>query len=158
MDLASGRLGKGITVIPETILLEPVLMQVVQEFQSLDPQRDIRIDFSLEEAVNVDAKRIAQALSNLLANAFKYGHSDQPVIVEAHTNEGVLRLAVSNAGDPIPVDIQPNLFKPFVRGEAHINKQGLGLGLYITAEIAKAHGGRVEVSSDETATVFSIYI
>jgi signal transduction histidine kinase len=158
MDFASGRLGQGISVTREMVLLEPVLMQVVQEFQSLYPGREIRVDFSLQGNVEADPKRLAQALSNLLANAFKYGNADQPVVVEAQMKEGQLRLAVSNAGDPIPADIHASLFKPFVRGASHVNQQGLGLGLYITAEIARAHGGRVAVSSDDEATVFTIYI
>jgi phosphoserine phosphatase RsbU/P len=51
-------------------------------------------------------------------------------------------------------DARKRLFQPFYRGEAHGPSQGLGLGLYIAAEIAKAHGGTIEVDSSETETRF----
>ncbi|MCK1675155.1 sensor histidine kinase [Bradyrhizobium sp. 150] len=51
-------------------------------------------------------------------------------------------------------DARKRLFQPFYRGEAHGRSQGLGLGLYIAAEIAKAHGGTIEVDSSKTETRF----
>ncbi|MGV4791747.1 ATP-binding protein [Rhizobium sp. F40D2] len=66
-------------------------------------------------------------------------------------------LSVANTGAPIPADAIERLFLPFTR-VADDGKQGLGLGLYIASEIAKAHGGRLRVASDETRTVFTLEI
>jgi signal transduction histidine kinase len=63
-------------------------------------------------------------------------------------------LSVANAGAPIPDAARKKLFEPFFRVALAPTQQGLGLGLYISAEIARAHGGELTVTSDEAATRF----
>ena len=69
---------------------------------------------------------------------------------------GEVALSVSNAGIPIPSSVLECIFQPFSRGAARSHQQGLGLGLYIAAEIARAHGGMLEAisSADETRFTF----
>jgi signal transduction histidine kinase len=62
---------------------------------------------------------------------------------------------VANAGEPIPETVVKDLFKPFVRASARANLQGLGLGLYIASEIARAHKGRLSVTSTPEETCFT---
>ena len=83
----------------------------------------------------------AQLFSNLLGNALTYGVEGEPVTVTART-EDQFELAICNVGNPIAPDAMDRLFYPFARGEVRPSQQGLGLGLYIASEIAKAHGGR----------------
>ena len=78
-----------------------------------------------------------------------HGNQDGPIRVEARDDGGTLRLAVTNQGAPIPDAVRPSLFLPFSRGGDRSSLQGLGLGLYIASEIARAHGGRIDVQSDE---------
>ena len=61
----------------------------------------------------------------------------------------------SNAGNPIPDAAMERLFQPFYRGKPKGRQQGLGLGLYISSQIARAHGGRLDVSSDNGRTSFT---
>jgi signal transduction histidine kinase len=63
-------------------------------------------------------------------------------------------IAVINTGDPIPEDVQERLFQPFFRAGPSSGKEGLGLGLYIASEIARKHGGRLEVYSAAGTTSF----
>ena len=63
-------------------------------------------------------------------------------------------MTVANGGSPIPADAREQLFQPFFRGAVRKSQQGLGLGLFIVNEIAKAHGGTMEVSSTEEETRF----
>ncbi|QXV65966.1 ATP-binding protein [Mucilaginibacter sp. 21P] len=107
--------------------------------------------------LELDGKRIAQLFSNLLSNALTHGQADETVNVKASIVDGQFRLQVSNSGTPIPEASLASLFLPFSRGRED-GKEGLGLGLYISAEIAKAHGGRIEVSSDDQQTVFTVLI
>jgi phosphoserine phosphatase RsbU/P len=74
------------------------------------------------------------------------------------TTRGRFVLAVCNKGAPIPAAAMERLFQPFSRGAVRPNQQGLGLGLYIASEIARAHGGTLEVTSstDETCFTFSM--
>jgi signal transduction histidine kinase len=98
--------------------------------------------------------RIGQLCSNLLANALSYGEPGRPVTVTARTAEQ-FELAVCNSGAPIPPEIMEHLFSPFSRGDVHPSKQGLGLGLYIASEIAKAHGGSLDATSTDELTCFT---
>ena len=98
---------------------------------------------------------MAQLFSNLVGNAVKHGTADAPVRVQALTGEGALKLSVANAGDPIPPFTLQRLFRPFTRGTGATNPQGLGLGLYIASEIARAHGGILTVNSTLEETRFT---
>jgi sigma-B regulation protein RsbU (phosphoserine phosphatase) len=119
------------------------------------PDREIETDFSLAERVNCDRTRIAQLFSNLLGNAITHGAADRPIRVHAATDGAQFELWVSNAGDPIPAAALDRLFRPFTRGAIRPNQQGLGLGLYIASEIARAHGGTLDVSSTPEETRFT---
>jgi sigma-B regulation protein RsbU (phosphoserine phosphatase) len=108
--------------------------------------------------VNCDRTRIGQLLSNLLGNATTHGSANKPVIVHAETRDGSFELWVANKGQPIAPESIEKLFEPFFRGEVRASRQGLGLGLYIASQIAKAHGGTLTVASepDETRFTFSM--
>jgi PAS domain S-box-containing protein len=95
-----------------------------------------------------DPARIDQIITNLLSNAIKYGQR-QPVrvFVEASDNEAVLE--VEDEGMGISAEILPRLFQPFERGVAPGHFGGLGLGLHITDQIVRAHGGTISVRSAE---------
>jgi signal transduction histidine kinase len=105
--------------------------------------------------VACDSRRVAQLLSNLVANALTHGAPDQPVTVRAVTTDGRFELSVANAGDPIPPETAKRLFRPFTRASDDPHQQGLGLGLYIATEIARAHAGTLGVTSDATETRFT---
>jgi sigma-B regulation protein RsbU (phosphoserine phosphatase) len=158
LDFARGRLGGGITLYRDARLLTPVLEQVVDELRTASPQRLIEISFEMTEPVNCDGTRIGQLASNLIGNALTHGARDQPVRVGARTEGEEFTLWVANAGEPISEAAMHRLFEPFFRGEVRNSRQGLGLGLHIALQIAKAHGGRIEVRStpDETRFVFSM--
>jgi sigma-B regulation protein RsbU (phosphoserine phosphatase) len=76
--------------------------------------------------------------------------------VRARTEAGLFKLPIANAGPPRSEAAQKQLFEPFVRGSVKPNQQGLGLGLYIASEIARAHGGTIAVSSIPTLTEFTV--
>ncbi len=152
MDFARSRLGNGLNLSRNRDEpLEPMLRQVIAEAQISSPDRAIIDQIVLTEPVNCDRQRVGELLSNLLGNAVTYGAPDQPIEVTAATQGGQLELSVANRGTPIPPGKMVALFEPFTRG----SMQGLGLGLYICQEIAKAHYGRVEVLSTAEETRFT---
>jgi sigma-B regulation protein RsbU (phosphoserine phosphatase) len=155
LDFARGRLGGGITLVLSSQPLEPTLQQVVDELQSIHPESIIKTDFALTKPVRADPVRIGQLFSNLLGNALTHGATGELVTVTAKT-ENEFALAVCNRGDPILPAAKERLFYPFARGEVRPSKQGLGLGLYIASEIAKAHGGTIDVSSTPEQTCFTL--
>lgn len=78
--------------------------------------------------------------------------------VSAGSREGKLELQVANSGQQIPADIMTRLFQPFVRGHGQSMQQGMGLGLYIASEIARAHGGELTATSTPEETRFVLKI
>lgn len=155
MDFARGRLGSGIDLHRRVASLQPILSQVVGELEAIEPSRVIFCDVDLPEPMSVDEGRIGQMMSNLLGNALTHGDPKAPVRLHASMSDAQLTLWVANAGKPIPEAAMERLFQPFFRGEVRPSQQGLGLGLYIASEIAKAHGGALTVQSNEFETRFT---
>ena len=159
LDLARARLGGGLTLHRNADEpLAPALEQVVAELRSGHPDRQIDVHFDLVEPIVCDRPRIAQLLSNLLANALTHGTEAAPVIVRGAVADAILELSVANKGAPIPPAVAERLFEPFYRSSAGSDKQGLGLGLYIASEIARAHGGTLSVNSTSGETRFVLKI
>ncbi|HEX4028404.1 MAG TPA: GAF domain-containing sensor histidine kinase [Rhizomicrobium sp.] len=155
LDFARGRLGGGLVLERKPLRLEPMLDLVVAELRATVPERRIETDFTGLGAVNCDAARIGQMLSNLLGNALAHGAAGSPVWVHARSDAGAFILAVTNLGEPIPDTTIALLFQPFFRASARPNQQGLGLGLYIASEIARAHGGTLAAQSAGGKTDFT---
>lgn len=154
LDFARARLGGGWTLRLEEQDVEPIIVQVVAEARTALPDRRVDVLLRVPEKVNCDRVRIAQLLSNLIGNALTHGEPDMPVRVDASTGDRVFELSVSNSGKQIPPAALSRLFMPFVRGD-HVGEKGLGLGLYIASEIAKAHGGTLTASSSPQETRFT---
>jgi signal transduction histidine kinase len=153
LDLARGRLGGGLTLARSAVSLESILKHVVDELRAVYPGRIIKTEFDLSDPVIADEARIGQLFSNLLSNALKHGDANQRVRVRATTN-GRFELVVYNRGAPISPAAMNRLFKPFSRDEVRRGQEGLGLGLYIASEIARAHGGTIDVTSSAKETSF----
>jgi sigma-B regulation protein RsbU (phosphoserine phosphatase) len=156
LDFARGRLGGGITLERDARgPLEPVLHQVIDELRLSSPGRQIEAEYAIESPVDCDRTRIGQLASNLVGNALTHGASNQPVRVRAVTEDGLFKLSVANGGEPIPEAAMDKLFEPFFRGQVRASRQGLGLGLHIAAQIAKAHDGALTVTSNTEETRFT---
>jgi sigma-B regulation protein RsbU (phosphoserine phosphatase) len=157
LDFARGRLGGGIVVERNADApLTPVLEQVVAEVRAINSDWRILTSFEVEEPVFCDRGRLAQLASNLLSNAVTHGAADQPIRFEARTAGDRFELMAANGGAPILDEVRKELFRPFFRGAARPSRNGLGLGLFIASEIAKAHDGMLQVSSTEEETRFTL--
>lgn len=156
LDFARGRLGGGITLDRDARRpLEPVLQQVIDELRLSSPGRQIETEYAIDSPVDCDRTRIGQLVSNLVGNALTHGASNKPVHVRAETDDGLFKLSVTNAGEAIPEAALERLFEPFFRGGVRKSRQGLGLGLHIASQIARAHQGQLTVSSTSEETKFT---
>ena len=122
--------------------------------RTIAPEREIDAKFSIEEPLDCDRVKIGQLASNLLSNAVTHGAPDMPITFHAQTTPTDFQLSVANGGPPLDEQTQRKLFQPFFRGSERRSQNGLGLGLFIVSEIAKAHGGTIEVASTEQETRF----
>ncbi|HZH17023.1 MAG TPA: HAMP domain-containing sensor histidine kinase [Archangium sp.] len=153
LDFTRTRLGGGYTLQRTWMNVHEVLRQVVEELEVAHPQKRFELSVSGTGWGEWDADRIAQAASNLVGNAVQYSPEDSPVRVLARDEGDGVRVEIHNLGTPIPAERLPHIFDPFVRGREGSrsgSRSGLGLGLYITYEIVKAHGGSLHVRSTET--------
>ena len=155
LDFARGRLGGGLTLERSSETLAPVFTQVIDELRTVHPEREILAEFAIDRPVAADRIRMAQLLSNLLGNALLHGATDAPIRIRAATDDQQFELWVSNSGPQIAPEAMERLFYPFSRGTAQPTPQGLGLGLYISSEIARAHGGTLSATSTPQETRFT---
>jgi signal transduction histidine kinase len=156
LDFARGHLGGGIPANPTLNDMAEICRHVVDELGAAHPSRSIALDTSGDLRGPFDRDRVSQALGNLVSNGIEHGQGSVEVAAfESDDREHVITKVTSH-GEPIAPDVLPRLFDPFARGEDSVSRRGLGLGLYITHQIALAHGAMIDVTSDASGTTFTI--
>ena len=125
--------------------------EAVESQRPMIEGQGLRIETDIDERALcvVDPLRIRQVLDNLLTNAVKYNRKGGVVRVSLHDDGSFVRIAVSDTGVGISKADQKRLFERYFRTESarQSSVHGSGLGLNITAEIIKEHGGELAVSS-----------
>jgi signal transduction histidine kinase len=155
LDFTQARLGGGLAVQRRPCDLSEVARAAVDEALVSHPDRQIRIVEEGDARGSFDPDRAAQLVTNLLQNAVVYSPPAEPIDVEVRGLPGHIEIAVTNAGPQIPPQDSAELFNPFRRGDAAgRHSKGLGLGLFIVQQIARAHGGDVNVESGPRRTTF----
>lgn len=150
LDFTRIRVGQGIQLQFREANLLDLCRDTVAELQDANPSRRIECTGAGDCKGVWDPDRVAQVVSNLVGNAVQHSPPHTPVLVTLDGREGArVRVRVHNDGPPIPEEIRAGLFDPFKRA-ATLREHGLGLGLYISDQIARLHGGRLEVRSSET--------
>jgi len=158
LDFSGTRAGGSIPVVREPSDVHAVTLAVLEELRQAMPGRRLTMDSVGDTSAVVDEARVAQVVSNLVGNALAHGSPTEDVRVMLDGSGPDLVLAVRNQGATIPPTLLPVLFEPFRRGVgATSHPRGLGLGLYITREIVRAHEGTIDVeSTDERGTVVTV--
>ena len=153
LGFARTRRGESFPVTLAPARLGEICAHVVSEFQETSPSPPIRLSVEGDDEGLIDAARLYQVTSNLVANAVRYGSRSEPIDVTVRGTPDDLELRVTNRGAPIPAELLPSVFEPFRSGgEGH----GLGLGLFVVKEIVTAHGGTVRVRSVPEETSFEV--
>ena len=137
------------------------LEQVAADFELEAQKRKMAIEVlpnNRDVVLELDAEKMVRVINNLLSNAIKYGHEDSVITMEVLRNDGVVTIAVRNAGDPISKEVLEQLFARFYRAEASRSKEtgGTGLGLAIAENIVKSHGGMMYAESENGQTSFYV--
>lgn len=157
------QLGSGMPIKLEATDMIAVCRSAIEDAQSSFP--GIRFELAFDSSIGgaYDSVRLHQLFTNLLINAAKYGEHREPVTMRAILDRDAVCVEVNNRGPMIPQGEWRRLFEPLVRlpgtGSAAFgeDRTSLGLGLYVAREIARLHGGSIEVaSSAEAGTTFSV--
>jgi signal transduction histidine kinase len=158
------RLGSELAIEPSSLQLDHFAPNTLEEIQAIGRGHALELDVRGDMQGEWHARRLHQALSNLVFNAMKYGVRDAPIHISLDgTSKDELVLVVQNSGKPIPPNMMARLFDPLVRqggedegADSQIAGANLGLGLYVVQQIAKAHGGTIAVTSDASVTRFEL--
>jgi signal transduction histidine kinase len=155
LDSACLQLGVPIVLERERVNLEELCRDLLEEFRMAHPEREFGL--VAEEGVTGmwDRLRIIELLSNLLANALTYGDRKTPIQVHVRRKGSAAQLQVVNEGPTIPRELWGPIFEPFRRAPTS-SGHGVGLGLYIVAQIVEAHEGTVDVTSVKGTTRFTV--
>ncbi len=142
--------GKKLSYKAEKFDFSTLVNEVIDEVHLTALSFKIEKDTASTKIVEADRNRIAQVITNLLSNAVKYSPKTNRVIVQTTSSDTDVTLSVKDFGVGIPKDKYERIFERFYR--VHENgKQfsGMGLGLYISAEIIKRHQGKIWITSEE---------
>jgi len=149
LDVSRIRTGK-LSLRPKAFDLSQLVRGLVENFAAQATALETHIELQRCEPLKGewDEFRIEQVLANLLSNALRYGER-QPVQVRVFEQGGMAWVQVQDHGIGISAANQPRIFQQFERVATQQASAGLGLGLYISEQIVQAHGGRIQVQSEE---------
>lgn len=149
LDLTRARQPGGLACSRQPGELAAIARAVVNEVELVYPTRRLVTDIAGDTAGEWDTVRMSQVLSNLLCNAMHHGDPSRDVELRVTGRRDSIFVRVQNGGT-IPEQKLPWIFDAFRRACEHgEGAQGLGLGLFITKEVVVAHGGSIEVTSNE---------
>jgi two-component system sensor histidine kinase/response regulator len=152
LDLTRARLGGGVAISRVPVDARELVLRSIEELRIAHSDREIRFE-GPECSAAGDPVRLLQLFSNLLGNAIVHGAPGTPVTARLTCKDAAVELQIHNEG-AIPPALLATLFEPF---RARSGTTGLGLGLFIAQEIARAHGGTIFVESSEAAgTTFTV--
>ncbi len=160
LDFTRVRTGAGIPLELRPVDLVTLVEQVSEELEDANPEWAFDVAVTGDAVGAWDPDRLAPVFSNLIGNAVQHGVPAGGVQVRIDGSEAdSVRIEVHNQG-AIPRDLIGRVFEPMSGSDTRrARSQGLGLGLFISEQIARAHGGSVSVaSSEELGTTFTVVL
>lgn len=129
-------------------VMDALLDNVVDIIRQSNPEFNIIRAGKAEQEIYADEMRIEQVIINFLTNAIKYSPGTHEIQINVNIKDDKIYLGVRDFGIGIGPEQQKHVFDKFYRvEETSIHFQGLGIGLYISAEIVRRHGGQIGVRS-----------
>lgn len=138
----------GVALQRSTMDVGPVISEAAEAFGPLAEAASVALRVDVDEGLpqaSIDRDRIEQVLANLVDNALRHTPPGGEVRISARRDGSTIEAGVSDTGTGIPASELPHVFDRFYRG----TRGSSGLGLTISREIARAHGGEIRVESVE---------
>ena len=128
-----------VDLVREDIDVAELVTQTANDLRTVLAPHIVHVDAPQGITAKIDPVRIRQILTNLLSNAAKFSRGKEEIAIEIDATPNFLRISVTDHGPGIPAEARGRLFKKFSRLQRSVG--GMGLGLYISRGIARAHGG-----------------
>lgn len=127
--------------------LSQIVKDVAGSFSERAEKEGYKVRVEAEDKIKavIDKVRVSQVVTNLISNALKYGLGN-PISVKAYKYSSIGKIIIEDHGIGIPTNQQDKIFSLFERVHNN-NYTGLGIGLYISSQIVKAHKGKIDVQS-----------
>ena len=151
MDLAEANTGS-MRLNREETLLHKLADEVIELYSLVAEERNIALKNAVpaELSIHADRLRLRQCIANLVDNALKYSPDGSTVTLSGLSTDGTVSLSVEDQGAGIVADDLPRIWDRLYRAEQSRTTPGLGLGLSLVRAIIEAHGGTVDVQSEQT--------
>ena len=133
-----------------TIHFNEFLNETLKSIQQITTKHRILLEENVETTIKADPVRLEQVITNLVNNSAKYSPGQDKIVVRSFISENQLIVSFTDCGIGISAENKKNIFQRFYRVKGIANQfSGFGIGLYVSSEIIKQHGGRIWVESEE---------
>ena len=152
---------KGIKLFKENIMLDKFLNDIISETQPIANISGIKINYKSNRNINIfaDSMQLERVVKNLISNAISHSNTKENIDVMTGEIPGFVTISVIDYGQGIPEKELKLIFNKYYSAAKKFRKIGTGLGLYLSQQIAKAHGGEITVESEENVkTEFCVKI
>ncbi|NJN73701.1 MAG: two-component sensor histidine kinase [Limnothrix sp. RL_2_0] len=124
-----------------------LIKELLEDIDLMAPELTLEIDVANNLCIKVDRDLLTQVLQNLTTNAIKYNLPNGWIKVQARQKNNLISITISNASKDISTGDRHRIFDRFQRGDASRNRkvEGFGLGLSLSREIVRAHGGDLRI-------------
>jgi PAS domain S-box-containing protein len=149
LDVSKIQVGR-LEYAQETVDLSELLRDLAEVLQQTSPTHTIQVHGAAHALLAGDKNRLGQVFTNLVSNAIKYSPGADVVDIDVTLSDETVTVSVRDYGIGIPREQQDKIFDRFYRAHDASTKAfpGLGMGLYISSEIVKGHGGTIIVDAE----------
>ena len=142
----------GIPLLKENIKLNEFLTDIVNEVQPIAANSGLVINFTPNEknlTVSADVMQLKRVVKNLISNAISHSNTKKDIDIKTGEISGFITISVIDYGQGLPEEELKLIFNKYYSAAKKFRKIGTGLGLYLSQQIAKSHGGEITVQSEE---------
>lgn len=160
MDISEAQTG-AMKLRPEKISVHKLIDDSIDLYRYVAEDRGLTLESSCpaDLYVNVDTRRMRQALVNLVDNAIKYTQRGGRISLEAHQQDGQTIISISDTGSGIAAEELSKIWQRLYRSDNAHSTKGIGLGLSLVRAIIQSHGGEVKVASElNKGSTFTIHL
>ena len=141
----------GIPLLKENIKLNEFLTDIVNQVQPIATNAGLTINFTPKKNITVsaDTMQLERVIKNLISNAISHSNTQKDIDIEVDEIPGFVTISVIDYGQGIHQDELKLIFNKYYSAAKKFRKIGTGLGLYLSQQIVKSHGGEITVTSEE---------
>lgn len=153
---------QGIKLVKSDIEIDPYIEEIIEEMKPIAKDNKIDVNYfpcQDVKVINADAVQLRRVIKNLISNAIDHSNTKKSIEVKTGTYNGGITISVIDYGQGISKDEIKMIFNKYYSAAKKLRKVGTGLGLYLSQQIAVAHGGEIIVTSEENVrTEFCVKI